>query len=80
MPSPLKHLLYTAATALVTRALAVPNNAKDARGYAYQTEAPSMANGLPGEAMRGHRWVTAPANPALERELAGLGLVDVWTG
>ena len=40
---------------------------------------PSMANGLPGEAMRGHRWVTAAADFALQQTFEELGVTNVWT-
>ena len=40
---------------------------------------PSMHNGLPGEAMRGHKWIKAQPEAGLEEAFAAIGVMDCWT-
>ena len=40
---------------------------------------PSMQNGLPGEAMRGHKWIKAQPEVGLEEAFAAIGVMDSWT-
>jgi hypothetical protein len=46
---------------------------------AINSTVPSMDNGLPGTAMRGHKWVKAQAEAGLEEQFAAIGVFDSWT-
>ena len=65
----MKVMLSVVAAAMVSTAQAVPS----------KPVVPSMANGLKGAAMIGHRWISSTANLTLERELEAMGVRDVWT-
>lgn len=62
-------LLFSAVASLA--AISVPQSTN--------VSTPSMSNGLPGEAMRGHRWIQMPADPELEEQFAKMGITNTWT-
>ena len=61
-------------SALAVSAVALPQSATPTRDAV-----PSMANGLAGTAMSGHRWVQLPADPTLEATFADMGVMNAWT-
>jgi murein tripeptide amidase MpaA len=64
-------------TMLLSAATAAPLSS--ARTGVNNASIPSMMNGIPGEAMRGHRWIKLAANASLEEEFQAIGVWDVWT-